>query len=188
MGEEATSSSPAAPPHGYARFDTPIGACAIAWGERGIVAVQLPESDDDETCARILDRVPDAEEAVAPVDVERVVDAIGALLRGERSDLASVRLDMGGVPPFHRRVYETARSIPVGETMTYGELAAEVGSPGAARAVGQALGRNPFAIVVPCHRVTAAGGRLGGFAAPGGATTKRRLLELEGTAVGFSSG
>src|SRR5262249_61450420 len=90
-----------------------------------------------------------------------------------------VRLDRTGVPAFRRRVYEAARTIPPGQTLSYGEVAACAGSPGAARAVGQALGKNPFAIVVPCHRVLAAGGRVGGFSAQGGIATKLRLLALQ---------
>jgi methylated-DNA-[protein]-cysteine S-methyltransferase len=116
--------------------------------------------------------------------VRRAQAAIAALLRGEPRDLSGVELDMQGVPPFHRRVYEVARGIPAGSTLSYGEVAARLGSPGSARAVGQALGRNPFAIVVPCHRVLAAGGRIGGFSANGGARTKLRLLEIEGARKG----
>jgi methylated-DNA-[protein]-cysteine S-methyltransferase len=114
----------------------------------------------------------------------RARDLVVAFLRGEPSDLSSVLLDMDPVPPFHRRVYEATRSIPCGATMTYGALAAQAGVAGAARAVGQALARNPFAIIVPCHRVLAAGGRVGGFSANGGATTKLRLLAIEGQAKG----
>ena len=105
---------------------------------------------------------------------------ITALLRGEPCDLGSIDLDMSDVPEFHCRVYAVARTIPPGRTLTYGDVAARLGEPGAARAVGQALGRNPFAIIVPCHRVVAAGGRLGGFSAGGGAVTKRRILAIEG--------
>jgi methylated-DNA-[protein]-cysteine S-methyltransferase len=115
--------------------------------------------------------------------VQQAIDQIVALLRGEPSDLEGITLDMDDVPPFRRRVYEVVRSIPPGETMSYGEVAEEVGSPGAARAVGQALGRNPFAIVVPCHRVLAAGGKAGGFSANGGVSTKLRMLAIEGYAA-----
>jgi methylated-DNA-[protein]-cysteine S-methyltransferase len=116
---------------------------------------------------------------VPPASVQRALDGIDALLRGGESDLGSVELDMEAVPPFHRRVYEVARAIPAGKTLSYGEVAAKLGSPGSARAVGQALGRNPFAIIVPCHRVLAARGKVGGFSAKGGITTKLRLLALE---------
>jgi methylated-DNA-[protein]-cysteine S-methyltransferase len=117
-----------------------------------------------------------------PLDVQRALDGIVALLLGEASDLSAVALDLDRVPPFHRRVYEVARTIPPGATLSYGEIALRLGAPGSARAVGQALGRNPFAIVVPCHRVLAAGGKVGGFSANGGIATKLRLLSIEGQA------
>jgi methylated-DNA-[protein]-cysteine S-methyltransferase len=166
--------------HGFTLFDTAIGRCGIAWGGRGIVGVQLPEAREPETRARVLRRFPDAREAAPPPDVQRTLDGIVALLRGEANALESVPLDMDGVPSFHRRVYEVARTIPPGKTRSYGEIAARMGAPGTARAVGQALGHNPFAIVVPCHRVLAAGGRVGGFSAGGGVATKLRLLSIEG--------
>ncbi|WP_437962869.1 methylated-DNA--[protein]-cysteine S-methyltransferase (plasmid) [Sorangium sp. So ce119] len=167
-------------PHGFTLFDTAIGRCGIAWGERGVAFVQLPEARDSETRARVLQRLPGALEAPPPPDVQRALDAIVALLRGEASDLSAVALDMERVPPFHRRVYEVARTIPPGATLTYGDIAGRLGAPGSARAVGQALGRNPFPIVVPCHRVLAAGGKVGGFSGSGGVTTKLRLLAIEG--------
>ncbi|WP_437318445.1 methylated-DNA--[protein]-cysteine S-methyltransferase [Sorangium sp. So ce385] len=165
--------------HGFLLFDTAIGRCGIAWGARGVALLQLPEGREDGTRARLLERMPGALEAPPPPDVQRAIDGIAALLRGEASDLSGVPLDMERVPPFHRRVYEVARAIPPGATLTYGDIAARLGSIGAARAVGQALGRNPFAILVPCHRVLAAGGKVGGFSADGGVTTKLRLLEIE---------
>ena len=167
----------------FALFDTPLGPCAIAWGADGIVGIQLSEGTDARTRARMRDRFPDADEAAPPRDVRRAIDGMRALLDGRRPDLSTIALDMTDVPPFHQRVYEAAREIPVGATLTYGDVALEAGSPGAARAVGQALGRNPFAIVVPCHRITAAGGRVGGFSATGGVDTKLRMLSLEGTPV-----
>ena len=165
---------------GYTRFDTAIGRCGLAWGPRGIVTVQLPERRAGEARARLLRRARGAQEADPPPAARRALDGITALLRGEPGDLAQVTLDMERVPPFQRRVYETARTIPRGETCTYGELAAKLSAPGEARAVGQALARNPFAIVVPCHRVVAAGGKLGGFSAGEGAALKLRLLAIEG--------
>jgi methylated-DNA-[protein]-cysteine S-methyltransferase len=165
---------------GFTLFDTPIGRCALAWGPRGVVGVQLPEGPETKTRARMLQRFAGATEVPPPPAIEQARDAIQALLRGEASDLEAIPLDMGGVPPFHRRVYEAARAIPPGSTLSYGEVAAKIGAPGAARAVGQALGRNPFAIVVPCHRILAAGGKVGGFSATGGTTTKIRLLAIEG--------
>ncbi len=163
----------------FALFDTPIGRCGIAWGKRGLLALQLPEAADAATRARLAARFPEAEEATLPRAVRRSVVAIVDLLSGKGGDLTEVPLDMTGVPPFHQKVYEVARKIPPGATLSYGEVASRVGSPGAARAVGQALGRNPFAIVVPCHRVLAAGGKAGGFSANGGITTKKRLLRME---------
>jgi methylated-DNA-[protein]-cysteine S-methyltransferase len=164
---------------GFALFDSPIGRCGIAWGARGIAAVQLPDGPDTATRARLLQRAPGASEQPMPDEVRRAVDQILSLLRGEISELGAIPLDMEQVPPFHRRVYETARSIAPGQTLSYGDLAARLGQPGAARAVGQALGKNPFALVVPCHRVLAADGRMGGFSANGGVTTKLRLLSIE---------
>ena len=164
----------------FTLFDTAIGRCGIAWGPRGIAGVQLPEAARGETRARLRRRFPEAREAAPPSEVQRAIDAIAALLRGEASDLSGIALDMDGVPPFHRRVYEVARTIPPGATLSYGDIAARLGAPGSARAVGQALGRNPFAIVVPCHRVLAAGGKAGGFSANGGVATKLRLLSIEG--------
>ena len=164
----------------FALFDTAIGTCGIVWSERGIVAVQLPETNEPRTRARMLRRVPDAREAPPPPDVERAIAGIIALLRGEPAQLSDVGLDTSAIAPFNRRVYEIARSIPPGSTLSYGEIAARLGDPGAAREVGQALGENPFPLVVPCHRVLAAHGKMGGFSAPGGTVTKRRLLTIEG--------
>jgi methylated-DNA-[protein]-cysteine S-methyltransferase len=168
---------------GFALFETAVGPCAIAWGPGGIRSVQLPEGTANGTRARIAREFPAAVEGTPPPEVRRVVDGITALQRGEPADLSRARLDMEGLPEFHRAVYTAVRTIPAGATLTYGQVAAIAGRPMAARAVGQALGRNPFAIVVPCHRVVAAGGRLGGFSAAGGTATKARLLALEGTSL-----
>jgi methylated-DNA-[protein]-cysteine S-methyltransferase len=166
----------------FALFDTPIGRCGVGWNGAGIVGLQLPAGGSRATRARMRERFPGAVEAEPPTPVARVVDLVGRLLAGERVDLSSVALVMDGVPPFHRRVYEAARAIAPGATLTYGEIAARLGMPGSARAVGQALGRNPFPIVVPCHRVLAAGNKAGGFTATGGVDTKLRMLALEGAA------
>jgi methylated-DNA-[protein]-cysteine S-methyltransferase len=165
--------------HGFALFDTPIGRCGIAWGESRVVGVQLSERDELKTRARLLERCSPAQEALPPPDVRRAIDAIVALLRGEASDLSTVALDMDRVEEFDRRVYEIARAIPAGATLSYGDIAARLGDRALAREVGQALGRNPFPIIVPCHRVLAAGGKAGGFSANGGITTKLRLLTIE---------
>lgn len=168
----------------YALFDTAIGICAIAWGDAGVRALQLPEGSAEAARMRLERRFPEAAEATPPADVERVITEIVALLSGEPRDLRDVVLDMTGVPEFHRRVYDVARAIPPGSTLTYGEIAARLGQPQAAREVGQALGANPFPIVVPCHRVLAAGGKTGGFSAHGGVETKLRMLSIEQARVG----
>jgi methylated-DNA-[protein]-cysteine S-methyltransferase len=170
-------------PPGFTIFDTAVGRCGIVWGERGILGVQLPEPRESGTRRCLLRRAPDARETAPPPEVQQAIDAIVALLGGEASDLSAIALDMEGVPPLHRQVYEVARTIPPGRTLTYGEIAARLDGAGDARDVGQALARNPFAIVVPCHRVVAAGGKLGGFSANGGITTKLRMLAIEGAPV-----
>ena len=164
---------------GHTLFDTAIGACGVAWGPHGITAIQLPEPTPAETTTRLLRRLGDLPAAAPPPAVRRWIDAIVALMEGHAVDLGDVPLDMDGVPPFHARAYAVARAIPPGETRTYGEIATALGSPGAARAVGQAMGKNRFPIVVPCHRVLAAGGKAGGFSATGGTTTKLRMLAIE---------
>jgi methylated-DNA-[protein]-cysteine S-methyltransferase len=165
---------------GFALFETAIGVCGIAWSGQGVVAVQLPDGDAAGTRARLLRRHPGAVEGSPPDEVQQAIADMQAHLAGQRRDLGTVRLDPEGIPPFNHRVYEVARTIPPGATTTYGALATRLGEPGAARAVGQALGHNPYPLIVPCHRVLAAGGHLGGFSAAGGRVTKLRLLELEG--------
>lgn len=164
-------------------FETAIGACGIAWGETGIVGIQLPEADEAGTRNRFLLRFPNACEASPSLDARRAIKGIAALLDGEAADLTDIPLDMEGVAHFHRLVYEAARAIPPGATLSYGDVAAKIGARGAARAVGTALAKNPFAIIVPCHRILAANGKIGGFSASGGIATKRRLLEIESAAV-----
>ena len=165
---------------GYTIFDTAIGRCGVAWSDRGLVGVQLPEATDAETRERMLQRFPAAAEIAPPHKAQLAIDGIVALLQGEPSDLSAIALDMEGVAPFHRRVYEVARAIPPGQTLAYGDIAARLGAARTARAVGQALGHNPFPIIVPCHRVVSAGGKIGGFSAHGGTATKRRMLAIEG--------
>ena len=164
---------------GFCLFDTAIGACGIAWTEAAIAAVQLPEADPGGTRRRLLHYTGELAELAPPPFVQAAIARIEALLRGAHDDLCDLPLELGGVPPFHRKVYAITRAIPPGEVLTYGEVARRIGEPGAARAVGQALGRNPFAPVVPCHRVLAAQGRSGGFSAAGGALTKLKMLEIE---------
>ena len=167
----------------YALFDTSLGTSAIAWGERGIVRTFLPEPGAEAVRARLLRRVPDAREVEPPENVRRVVAEITRLFAGEPVDLTWVPLDDEAVPELHRRVYAAARAIPPGSTLTYGEIARRLGDVTLARQVGEALSRNPFPIVVPCHRVLAAGGRTGGFSARGGTETKMRLLRIEGAVL-----
>jgi len=161
-------------------FDTAIGACGLAWGGRGITHAWLPDRDASALRRRIARRLPDAREAPAPEEIRPAIDGIVGLLAGAATDLSRVPLDLDGVPEFHRRVYGLAREIPAGETLSYGEIARRLGDPSRARAVGVALGANPIPILIPCHRVLAANGRTGGFSAPGGVSTKLRLLEIEG--------
>jgi methylated-DNA-[protein]-cysteine S-methyltransferase len=165
---------------GFAVFDSPLGGVGIAWDGDVVVGLQLPGATAHDTRERLATRFPDAEELVPPRAVQEVIDSVDASLRGVDTDLAAVPLALDRLPRFSRDVYEVVRAIPAGETLSYGEVAEAAGSPGAARAVGQALGRNPFPIVVPCHRVLAAGGRVGGFSATGGTALKLRMLAAEG--------
>jgi|SRR6478736_4674716 len=169
---------------GFTLFDTPIGCCGIVWNGRGIAGVQLPEADRRSVRNRILRRFPGGCEAVPPADVQRVVDDIAALLNGEPRGLDYAKIDTAALPDFHRRVYDLARIIPAGATLSYGEIADRLGDRLRAREVGEALGQNPFPIIVPCHRVLAAGGKMGGFSARGGVHTKLRLLSIEGADPG----
>jgi methylated-DNA-[protein]-cysteine S-methyltransferase len=167
-------------PTGFTLFDTSIGCCGIAWSAQGITCIQLPESTRDATVSGMISRSGGAEPADPPAWVVKAIEQIARHLEGHAQDLSHIRLDDARVPAFHRRVYEEARRVGSGETVTYGELAGRAGSPGASRAVGQAMAKNPFPLIVPCHRVLAAGSRIGGFSAGGGLTTKVRLLALEG--------
>jgi methylated-DNA-[protein]-cysteine S-methyltransferase len=174
---------------GHALFDTAIGVCGIAWGPGGIVAVQLPESDAARTRTRLLKGLPESpEEPVPPAEVQAAIEGIRALLNGETRDLREIALNMDRLTPFQRDVYAFARGIPPGQTLTYGDVARALGDPGLARAVGQALGHNPFAPIVPCHRVLAAGARSGGFSAGGGVATKLRMLQIERARFGDAPG
>lgn len=178
LGEQGVAS-------GYALFPTAIGHCGMAWHGALLVGVQLPEdAGEAQTRARMQRRFPQLAECTMPPPVAAWAVRVAALLQGAHDDLSDVPLALDTVPPFNARVYELARRIPPGKTMTYGEMAAALGEPGAARAVGQALGHNPFAPVVPCHRILAANGRPGGFSAGGGALTKLRMLQIEGACPG----
>jgi O-6-methylguanine DNA methyltransferase len=167
----------------FTLFETAIGACGIAWGPRGVTGVQLPEGDRERTEQRMRWRFAAVRPSQPDARVANAIEGIVSLLSGARTDLSFIELDMDGVPSFDRRVYQLTRTVPPGSVVTYGDIATRLGTLGSSRAVGQALGRNPFAIVVPCHRVVAAGRRLGGFSASGGAETKTRLLALEGVPI-----
>lgn len=170
---------------GCCLFDTAVGRLGIAWtAAGGVQAVQLPEASGEGTLARMRRRCGDAPLAEPPAQIAVVIGRLQRLLAGERDPLADVPIDYSGVPAFQQRVYEAARAIPPGRVRTYGELARDLGEPGASRAVGQALGHNPFAPLVPCHRILAAHGASGGFSAEGGTRTKLRLLEIERAVLG----
>ncbi len=167
----------------FTMFDTAIGCCGLAWGPHGIVAVQLPQPDEQQTRTRLLHRAPDAEEMAPPLAIAEAIAAMVALLGGEARDLRGIVLDLAGVPEFNQKVYAIAREIPPGATLTYGDIARRLGGVALSRDVGQALGHNPCPIVVPCHRVLAAGAKPGGFSASGGTATKLRMLAIEGAYV-----
>ena len=163
----------------FSIFATAIGDCALAWNQVGLTGVWLPEASTARLRARIARRCPDLGAALPPDTIADAMTAIAALLRGERTDLTAIAIDDVPLDPFDSHVYRTARAIPPGRVITYAVLAERVGAGASAREVGQSLGRNPFPLVVPCHRIVAASGRLGGFSAPGGTATKRRLLTIE---------
>ena len=168
----------------FALFETPIGTCAITWSGARIAGFQLPEGGAEATRRRVRNRQAGAVESVPPPAIQHAIERVQALLRGEPVDLSEFEVDLGDAPEFNRKVYEVARTIPPGRTMTYGEIARKIGvGPEMARDVGQALGRNPVAVFVPCHRVLAASGKMGCFSATGGVSTKRRMLEIEGAAA-----
>lgn len=174
---------------GHVLFDTAIGTCGIAWNDRGVVGLQLPERDVEDTATRSARAAGNSDHTppqAPPPRIAKAIEAIIAHLDGSPDNLRWIELDTAGVPEFNRRVYETIRAIDSGSTLTYGEVAALAGAPGAAQAVGQALGRNPFPIIIPCHRVLAAGNKVGGFTAFGSTQTKRKLLAIE-QAPGFDA-
>jgi methylated-DNA-[protein]-cysteine S-methyltransferase len=171
-------------PAGYTFFPTSIGECGIAWSTRAIVGLGLPEANPRLMRSRFARRYSGCAEQAPPEYVYRVRTAVVGHLGGNNRDLAAFPIDLEGVPDFERRVYEAARMIPAGSTMTYGDIATAIDAPGAAQAIGQALAANPIALLVPCHRVVAADGKIGGFSAGGGATTKRRILRIEGSEMG----
>jgi methylated-DNA-[protein]-cysteine S-methyltransferase len=164
----------------YAVFETAIGRCALLWRGGLVVGASLPEADDAKLRASVTRRFPEAEEQAPPPFVLEAIEKVRGLLAGERIDLSEIALDLSACSDFERAVYTAAQAIPCGETRTYGDLAVAVGQKQAAQAVGLALGRNPVPILVPCHRILAASGKTGGFSAPGGVSTKFRILQIEG--------
>ena len=170
----------------FAIFDTAIGRCGIVWGARGITGVHLPMGSEEKTRNRIHQRDGEVTEAAPTAEVQSAIDGIIELLAGKPNDLADVVLDLDGVPAFNRGVYDIARKIPPGQTLTYGDIAKQLGGVELSRDVGQALGRNPCPIVVPCHRVLAAGNKPGGFPANGGVVTKLKMLQIEGAPVNYT--
>jgi methylated-DNA-[protein]-cysteine S-methyltransferase len=166
-------------PSRYTLFETAIGTCAVAFTARGISMVGLPEVSRAVLCAR-FDARADRLDGAVPAVVQQAIDAIAAHLDGDLRDLSALTVDLQRLAGFDARVYELTGRIPAGRTRTYGDLAAELGGPGMAQAVGQSLGRNPVPLIVPCHRVVRAGGEPGGFSAAGGTALKLRLLALEG--------
>ena len=171
--------------HTYLIFETAGGFCGIAWNDVGITRFQLPSSSAAATEHNLLRRIPDALPGTPPPEVARAVAAAERYFAGEETDFSGFTLDLGGQESFFEQIYAAARRVGWGHTTTYGALARELGAgPEAARDVGVAMARNPVALLIPCHRVLAAGGKIGGFSAPGGSTAKMRMLELEGVHVG----
>ena len=166
-------------PPGFALFETALGLCGVAWNARGLIGVLLPEGDAESARRRFLRRHPDARETDPPPAIQDAIARITALLADGDADLSPIVLDMTEVKGLPAQVYAITRAIPPGETLTYGDIAKRLGQPNAAREVGQALGRNPWPIVVPFHRVLGANGKLVGFSAPGGVDTKLKMLAIE---------
>ncbi|MEO8922473.1 MAG: methylated-DNA--[protein]-cysteine S-methyltransferase [Caldimonas sp.] len=164
---------------GLTLFATALGHCAVAWNDVGLTGVWLPDVSAARLRSRLLRRLPTLSEEAPPSTVAAAIASMQRLLDGERVDLLDIGLDESPLSTFDRSVYAAARAIAPGRVITYATLAAQVGGVASPRSIGQALGRNPFPIVVPCHRIVAAGGEMGGFSAPGGAATKRRLLTIE---------
>jgi methylated-DNA-[protein]-cysteine S-methyltransferase len=176
----------------YCLFETALGSCGIAWTApahgTAVIALALPEAAREMT-ERRLARASGAQKPTAPPpEIAQIIARLRKHLEGSAEDFRDVRLDLEGADLFARQVYAAAREIPVGETRSYGEIAAAIGQPTAAQEVGKALARNPIALIVPCHRVVAAGGKPGGFSAHGGLATKATLLAIEGAAFGASQG
>lgn len=163
----------------FAIFATVLGHCGIVWTNRGIAGFSLPEGSEEKTRARLKKRFPEAVEAPPSADIQRIISDAIALIAGKKIDFSYVTLDHDPLPDFSKRVYDVVRTIPIGHTLTYGDIAKKLGDVALSREVGQAMGRNPTPIIMPCHRVVAASGKTGGFSAPGGVDTKMKLLSIE---------
>ncbi|MEA1672827.1 methylated-DNA--[protein]-cysteine S-methyltransferase [Nitrospirillum sp. BR 11163] len=164
----------------FTTFETALGRCAIAWNATGIASLQLPAESDGDIRRWHHRRVPGAVRDEPPSEVSMVMDAAVRYFRGEPVDFSGVVVDLRGQSDFFARIYTMLRTVAYGRTTTYGALAATLGAgPEAAREVGVAMATNPVPLVIPCHRVLAAGGKIGGFTAPGGAMTKLKMLHLE---------
>jgi methylated-DNA-[protein]-cysteine S-methyltransferase len=174
----------------YTVFETALGYAGIAWNDVGIVRFQLPSASAEATTRNLLRRTPDAEAIEPPSHIADAVREAQRYFAGEKVDFSNLALDLGGQDELFREIYAAARRVGWGETTTYGGLAKAIGRSDweAARDVGQAMAKNPVALIIPCHRVLAAGGKVGGFSAPGGADTKVRMLELEGVHIGPKQG
>jgi len=165
----------------YHVFETAHGFAAIGWSGRGVTAFRLPASTAAEAERALLRRLPDAVRTDPPADVAAVVAAAQRYFAGEQVDFGAIPVDLGEQSPFFARVYAAVRALGWGESTTYGAVAKQLGAgPEFARDVGQAMAGNPVPLIVPCHRVLAAGGKVGGFSAPGGSVAKARMLALEG--------
>jgi methylated-DNA-[protein]-cysteine S-methyltransferase len=163
----------------YHLFDSNMGLCGIAWSDDGITRFQLPATEHEATRWLAKHAAP----AQPPPDVSAAIDQARVYFAGERPDFSAVPLDLSEIDTFRRQIYDVLRTVGWGETLTYGDMAKRIGAEGGAQAVGQAMGQNPIPLIIPCHRVLAAGGKIGGFSAPGGADTKERMLALEGVFI-----
>ena len=169
-------------PHHYFIFETASGFCGIGWSDAGIARFQLPAKSAEAAERMMLRRAPGAEPGTPPPTVGAAVAAAKRYFEGEETDFSQLALDLDGQDEFFKRVYTAARRVKWGQTTTYGAIAKDLqGGPETAREVGVAMSRNPIPLIIPCHRVLAAGGKLGGFSAPGGASSKMRMLILEGS-------
>jgi methylated-DNA-[protein]-cysteine S-methyltransferase len=165
----------------YCIFETATGFCAIAWSEFGVLRFQLPAKNAESAERRLLRRAPEATPGQPPPEISGTIDATKRYFAGQETDFSEVHLDLGDKDPLFKQIYAAARRVGWGRTTTYGALAKDIGAgPEVARDVGTAMAQNPVPLIIPCHRVLAAGGKVGGFSAPGGAATKIRMLELEG--------